>query len=173
MVGRQDQRGADQRGLRGRDVPGDGELLVNGKGRDRLACHGSREQAQDAHPGFEHRAPVFDPARMIPARRRRQEDETPIHGRERGRRGPGGAQGGRHRRQVLGVEGPVVAVPQELRDLLERCAVCQPRGVVPTIVQPSILDQSERGFEHRCSEVERVGRDRFGLAADGAASLQA
>src|SRR5207237_6509223 len=37
----------------------------------------------------------------------------------------------------------------------------------------AVLDQGERRFEHRRSEIERVGRDRFGLPPDSTATFQA
>ncbi len=173
VVGRQDQRGTDQGRVCGRHMPGRSQLLVDGACRDRFAGHGGGKQAQDARASLQHGAAILDPARMVPARGRRQEHETSIDRRQSGGCGPGGAQGGRHRRQVLGVERPVVALPQQLGDLLERRAARQPRGVVSAIVQAAVLDQGQGRFEHRRSEIERAGGDRLGFSSDGAATLQA
>jgi hypothetical protein len=102
----------------------------------------------------------------------RQDNEATVDRPQRRRGQPGAAQRGSHRRQVVGRERPLVAIPQEPRHLLERGGARQVGGVVAAIVKAVVLDQGEGRFEHRRAEIERVVGDRFGLASDIAPSLQ-
>ncbi len=74
--------------------------------------------------------------------------------------------------RFLAAEGAVVAVPEELRDLFQRAVAREPCRVLAAIEEASVLDQRQRRFEHGRAEVERVGGDRLGLAADVAAALE-
>ena len=121
VVGRQHQRGAHQRRALGRHLPGRGELLVDGQRRERPRRHRRGQQAQHAHAGLQHRArgprPSSDDRSAAAAG---SSDEAAIDRRQGGRGQPGAAQRGGHRRQVVGGERPLVAVPQQARHLLER-----------------------------------------------------
>ena len=63
-------------------------------------------------------------------------------------------------------------LPQEAGDLLQRGGARQLPWHRAAIIKTAVLDQGQRRFEHRRAEVERVGGDQFGLAADVAAALQ-
>ena len=64
-------------------------------------------------------------------------------------------------RQVVGGERLVVAVPQQAGDLLERGGARERRGVEAAVVKTVVLDQGQRRFENRRAEVERVVGDRL------------
>ena len=172
MVGREDQRGADQGGVFQRHAPGLGHLLVHGFAGKRLAGYGSGQQAQDAGACLQHGRAVLDPTRMIPARGCWQQNEATVDRREGGGSLPGAAERGRQGRQIARCKGPVVAVPEKLRDLLQRGAACETSGIMAAIVETAVLDQRQRGFEDGCAEVEGVCCDGFRLASDVAASLE-
>ena len=110
---------------------------------------------------------------MVECRGGRQHHKTAIDWRQGRGRQPCPAQWCRHLRQVVGREGPRVALPQQARHVFERGAARQRGDVVASIVEAAVLDQGQRRFEHRRAEVERVIGDRLGLAADIASSFQA
>ena len=172
MVGREDERGADERRLFRRHVPGGGDLFMNRAIGEGLAGHGGCQQTQDACAGFEHCGAILDPAWMIPARRGRQENEAGIDRGQGGCRLPGAAQRGRQGRQVARGERAVVAIPQELSDLFEGAVAREPSRFLAPIEEAAVLDQRQRRFQDRRAEVERVGGDRLGLAADVPPPLQ-
>ena len=158
VVGRQDQRGADQRRVLGRDVPGGGELLMDGQGRDRLGRHAAVSRRRMRTPvssmaprsstqlGWSQRAAAgsSDEAAID---RREGAASRPRAGAARSTSTAGSWRRTAARRIATGAARPARA-----------SAARQPRGVLAAIVEAAVLDQGQRRFEHRRAEVERVGR---------------
>ena len=119
MVGRQHERGADQRRAIGRHVPRRGELLVDGQGRERAApvtAAVSRRRMRTPVSSMAARSSTqLGWSQRAAAGSSTRQRST---GGRAGRGQPGAAQGGGHRRQVVGGERAVVAIPQELGDLV-------------------------------------------------------
>ena len=62
-------------------------------------------------------------------------------------------------------------IPKQSRNGFEMTPICQHRRVLPPVVEPAALDQTQGRVEHGCRRIERFGR-RSGSAPGTSKLLQ-